>query len=218
LRQPDGHVTVAAVEGELQESETTVPSDAPASPAPMTVPATAPHQAALSVPGQYLTRLLSLSTVAALGLLGLIASRVAANGDDFEMTGLTMPMLLVGMFWLVKFVVSMWMVRLEVSGISLALVAAALAAVGVVLGRSVPPEGPAAPMYFAFGADELAVELQFSAVCAVVVFVVWAVWATMPVARRSWPRPAIAALSVAVVLLLLAAWAAVPSYPSGFID
>lgn len=188
-----------------------MPSDARA-------PTPAPHQAELSVPGQYLTRLLSLATVAALGLLGLIAWRVDANGDDFEMTGLTMPMLLVGLFWLVAFGVSMWMVRLEVSGISLALVTAALAGVGLVLGRAVPPDSTAAPRYFGLGAGELSVELQFSSICAAVVFVVWAVWATMPVARRTWPRPAIAALGVGVLLLLLGAWAAIPSYPSGYID
>lgn len=185
-------------------------------PALVAVETEAPHRRDLSVAGQYLARLLSVVTVAAVGLLAVAAWRVSTAGDDFDKTGLTMPMLIVGLFWLATFFISMWMVRLEWSGLSLALVVTALGSVGYVLGRCVPPDSGAAPMYFGLGAGELAVELQFSLICAFVVFVAWAVWASMPVSRRAWKRPMLAALGGGLVVLLLVAWSVVPSYPSGY--
>ena len=202
------HVTVAGVDGQPEDRDTVASTAAPA---------TAAHQAELSDAGQYLTRLLSLATAAALGLLTYVGWLVNDAGDNFGTTGLTMPMLLVGVFWLATFATSMWMVRLEWSGISLALVGAALGILGYGLGRAIPPNSAAAPTYFGLGAGELAVELQFSLICAALVFVAWAVWATMPVARRSWPRLGIAILGVGIVVLLVVAWRAVPSYPS-YID
>lgn len=202
-----GCVIVTAVEGESHGAVTS---------APTAIVTEAPHLRDLSPAGQYLTRLLGVVTAVAFGLLVLVAWRANAAGEDFEMTGLTMPMLLVGLFWLATFLTSMWMVRLEWSGLSLALVIGALGTVGYLLGRAVPPESTDAPMYFGLGAGELAVELQFSLICAFVVFVVWAVWASMPVARRAWSRPAVIALGVGLVVLCLGAWNAVPSYPSGY--
>lgn len=181
-------------------------------------PEPAAHRRELSVGGQYLSRLLALTTVIAIGFLVAVALRVADRGSDFDMTGLTMPMFLVGILWLATFVGSMWMVRLEWSGLSLAVVVGALAFVGTALGRAVPPGSSDAPMYFGFGAGELAVELQFSVICAAVVFVLWAVWATMPVARRWWPRTATAAIAVGLLALLFIAWNAVPSYPPIYMD
>lgn len=202
-----GCVIVAAVEGESHGAVASAP----------TVTVTeAPHRRDLSVAGEYLARLSGVVTAAAVGLLVLVAWRVNSAGGDFEMTGLTMPMLLVGLFWLATFLTSLWMVRLEWSGVSLGLVVGALGSVGFVLGRAVPPDSARAPMYFGLGAGELAVELQFSLICAFVMFVVWAVWASMPVARRAWSRPAVAALGVGLVVLLIGAWSAVPSYPSGY--
>lgn len=208
LSSRTGCVILAAMEEESRSASLTS--------APTVTVAEAPHRRDPSVAGEYLARLLGVVTAAAVGLLVLVAWRVNAAGDDFDMTGLTLPMLLVGLFWLATFLISIWMVRLEWSGVSLALVVAALGTAGFVLGRAVPPESASAPMYFGLGAGELSVELQFSLICAFVVFVVWAVWASMPVARRGWSRPAVAALGVGVVVLLLGAWGAVPSYPAGY--
>ncbi|UDY35852.1 hypothetical protein [Dermatobacter hominis] len=196
------------MEGDVQHRETAVP---------VPVAATEPPRRELSVAGQYLTRLLGLLTLLALGVLAVVSWRVNSDGASFTMTGMTMPMFLVGVCWLATYAVAVWMVRLEWSGTSLALVSAALAATALSLGQAVPPDSPDAPPYFGPDAGELAVELRFSLVCAGIVFVAWAVWATMPTARRNWPRPAIAVLGLGVLALIITAWALVPSYPT-FVD
>lgn len=208
MRSDGAYVTVPAVEGELQDLVEPAPAAS----------IVAPHQRDLSTAGQYLTRLLIVVTLAALGLLGLVAWRVNDSVFDIEMTGLTIPLFLVGLFWLGTFLVSIWMVRLEWSGLSLALVVGALGALGYLLGSAIPPDSTDAPMYFDLGAGELAVELQFSLICASVVYVVWAVWASMPIARRGWSRPAVVALGVGLIVLLVLAWGAVPTYPSVYMD
>lgn len=170
----------------------------------------------LSIAGQYLTRLLAVATLAALGMLAVIAWQVQSSGRQFDFTGLTTTTFLVGVFWLATAVCSLWRVRLEWSGASLGIVTAGLGLVGVVLRTAVPPSESS--RYMGFGAGELASALRFSLVCAGVLFVLWAVWTTMSVARRRWPRVAIAALGAGLVALLVLAWIAVPIYPAYYGD
>jgi hypothetical protein len=172
----------------------------------------------LAVAGKYLDRLLIVVTVIALGALALVSWQVHAAGLGFEMMGMGLPLFAVGLAWLATFAVAVWLVRVEWSGLSLALIVVGLGALGNVLGRAVPPGLVEDRMTFAPDVGELAFALQFSLVCAVVAFVVWAVWASVPTSRRVAPRRAIAGLGVGIASLLVLAWGAVPAYPPGFVD
>lgn len=173
------------------------------------------HDAAV---GKFMERLLVVVTVVALGALALVSWQVFDAGEDFDMMGMALPLFALGLAWVTTFAVAVWFVRVEWSGVSLALIVVGLGLVGYVLGRAVPPDTAEDQLIFSSGAGDLAFALQFSLVSAAVALVVWAVWASVPIARRAGPRRATAGLGVGIASLLVLAWGAVPSYPPGFVD